>query len=141
MLDKNGNHICEHCGQVVEGGDCEQVTTLDGTVQDWCHECVEKDAHKCQYCGGYDESLTQVIVGGWSGNYEYEEWCDECVGLYAETCERCGKVVSEDFAREVVQHDGDTQVWCESCTDDHARYCDRCDRSCARRREVVQLCR
>jgi len=126
MIDKNGKHVCEHCGQVVEDDVLDLVYAKDGTLQEWCQECTENDAYECEHCGDWHEGeATEVLVDGWRGSHE--DWCPACVETHAVTCDHCGQVVEEDCAFEVEGDNGTTEVWCEECKDDHAEYCERCE--------------
>lgn len=120
--------ICAHCGQVVTYRfQLAPVHMLDGTVELWCDECLEHDAHQCDHCREYfenDSDFECVRVHFWRN--VWEDWCPDCVNNHAERCSSCDELFSSDYIYHRPVWGGGRVTLCDSCLDNYYRTCHNC---------------
>ena len=122
---------CEHCGQLVPADDLNYVRVFDGSrnfssEEQWCDECVNSEATKCERCGELIDRTVEVRAG----NID-RDWCPDCVNEYAAECEHCGTLYERDELTTVITSQNwarpnDTEDWCPDCVDSHAAECNDC---------------
>lgn len=109
---KEGAYQCDNCGRYTH-----KVSTVDGYL-DWCDDCVNSYATRCDHC--HELVSSTETVGS-------EDWCDDCVEKHATRCERCGDPVNEETDSMFdVQTDSGVERWCDDCTYTYSLTCVEC---------------
>lgn len=123
---------CAHCGQLVPADSLHDVYVFGDNdyydVEEWCDECVDSDATRCERCGELVDRTVEVRVGSIG---RIDDWCPECVNEHAAECEHCGILYDRDDLSTVIinqywSRPDDTEEWCSDCVDADADECSDC---------------
>lgn len=127
--DEREEHVCDHCGQVTDS--VRTVIDQYGNEEEWCDECVAREATECERCGELHETEGLVTVYDDCGNEL--QWCEDCAERHAQQCEHCGTWYTNDVhLTDVVvcdtwRYGREYESWCDDCVDRDTMTCDDCD--------------
>ena len=89
--DREGYHICDHCGNIIDENDATWVEANDYTV---CPRCLERKYWQCEDCGGWVPRGDTICIQGGVGDYFV---CERCYGSGSYfCCDSCGCHYDED---------------------------------------------
>lgn len=108
---------CPHCGQLVSEDNLCSVN-VDGTIEEWCEDCIYRDAFYCKRCGQYHAG---ELVEVRSIDDSYASWCESCASHHASVCDSCNGLLDNAFTLEVYVYGQGYQTICDTCLDDY--YC------------------
>lgn len=117
---------CPHCGQLVPDDELYAVN-VDGTIEEWCTDCLDRDAFYCERCGQYHNGEPITVH---QGMFAVAQWCESCAETHATICDCCGRCEDNDSINTVYIYQVGYQDICPTCLEEGYYQCSKCGDYC-----------
>lgn len=110
---------CARCGASTSETLTDVVQT-DGSVQQWCSDCVSEAAMKCVDCG--------KTISSWESGPK-GPLCADCLGKTMTKCPKCGRWHPNETAKKWKSYKdphGRDVIWCDFCMSEYTFVCPKC---------------